>query len=431
MFGINPTGQPTRKNLPGTNKPGSDGRNIELQTDGSHIQWRLKGFNAAWNNLIAIKDLKGADGPKGPQGAPGAKGDAGEPGISGSKGDTGAKGEPGNTGPQGPPGADGSPGKDGTNGADGKNGNDGRKVELRKTDTHVQWRYFGETLWHDLIALDDLKGPKGDKGPRGEQGDRGPQGVMGYTGPRGPKGDPGSGGGGGIDSVVAGTNVTVDNTDPANPVVSAAGGGGTPGGDTTEVQYNDAGAFEGDPGFVYDPALGIALLKSLRFQNDEAGGGHAIIVFSQTATDIVGNSLLIQAGEGNGTGAGGNLVLVAGSGGSDADGGAIVLEAGNGGNVAGSGSDVQIKAGYANAGDGNGGNIIITSGDENGAGTPGLIKLKNGAGGIHGILDFNSLTGAEKTFIFPDEDGTIALLTDIPTAGLSHPQVMARLSIGF
>ena len=32
--------------------------------------------------------------------------------------------------------------------------------------------------------------------------------------------------GGRVDSVVAGTNVTVDNTDPANPIVSASGGGG-------------------------------------------------------------------------------------------------------------------------------------------------------------------------------------------------------------
>lgn len=31
---------------------------------------------------------------------------------------------------------------------------------------------------------------------------------------------------GGVQSVVAGTNVTIDNTDPANPVISASGGGG-------------------------------------------------------------------------------------------------------------------------------------------------------------------------------------------------------------
>lgn len=41
-------------------------------------------------------------------------------------------------------------------------------------------------------------------------------------------------GGGGIQSIVAGTNITVDNTDPANPVVSASGGGGGGGG---KVQY--------------------------------------------------------------------------------------------------------------------------------------------------------------------------------------------------
>jgi len=36
-----------------------------------------------------------------------------------------------------------------------------------------------------------------------------------------------SGGGGQVDSVVAGTNVTVDNTDPINPIINASGGGGT------------------------------------------------------------------------------------------------------------------------------------------------------------------------------------------------------------
>lgn len=42
-----------------------------------------------------------------------------------------------------------------------------------------------------------------------------------------------SGGGGGVQSVVAGTGVTVDNTDPLNPVVSATGGGG--GGDAFDI----------------------------------------------------------------------------------------------------------------------------------------------------------------------------------------------------
>lgn len=46
--------------------------------------------------------------------------------------------------------------------------------------------------------------------------------LRGAVGPEGPQGDPGV-----IQSIVAGTNVTVDDTDPANPIVSATGGSGS------------------------------------------------------------------------------------------------------------------------------------------------------------------------------------------------------------
>jgi hypothetical protein len=48
-------------------------------------------------------------------------------------------------------------------------------------------------------------------------------------------------------SIVAGTNVTVTGTWP-NQTIAASGGGGTPGGSTTEVQYNNAGVFAGITG---------------------------------------------------------------------------------------------------------------------------------------------------------------------------------------
>lgn len=44
-------------------------------------------------------------------------------------------------------------------------GADGREVELAKSDTHVQWRYVGDELWVDLVALADLEGTTGDDGP--------------------------------------------------------------------------------------------------------------------------------------------------------------------------------------------------------------------------------------------------------------------------
>ena len=46
-----------------------------------------------------------------------------------------------------------------------------------------------------------------------------------------------AGGGGQVDSVVAGTNVTIDNTDPINPIINAAGGGG--GGSSIVASYVD------------------------------------------------------------------------------------------------------------------------------------------------------------------------------------------------
>jgi hypothetical protein len=74
-------------------------------------------------------------------------------------------------------------------------------------------------------------GPQGPVGPTGPPGATGPQGPQGATGAQGPKGDTGATGAQGpagspgapgvVQAVVAGTNVTVNNTDPARPVVSA------------------------------------------------------------------------------------------------------------------------------------------------------------------------------------------------------------------
>lgn len=79
------------------------------------------------------------------------------------------------------------------------------------------------------------QGIQGEQGPQGEQGiqgETGPQGLQGETGPegpQGPQGDPGIQGlPGVVQSIVAGTNVAVDATDPANPIVSSSGGDGLP-----------------------------------------------------------------------------------------------------------------------------------------------------------------------------------------------------------
>lgn len=108
---------------------------------------------------------------RGPQGIQGTAG------TNGTNGTNGTDGAPGATGPAGADGVDGVDGTNGTNGAPG--------------DTGAQ-------------------GPRGIQGIKGDKGDQGDQGVAGADGADGV-----------VQSVVAGTNVTVDSSDPANPVVSA------------------------------------------------------------------------------------------------------------------------------------------------------------------------------------------------------------------
>lgn len=167
---------------------GQDGREVEIQSDATYIQWRHVG-SKKWINLIAIKDLEGEVGPKGVPGIQGLKGDPGIPGQKGNTGDTGSRGLPGTTG---------EPGIDGKAGKDGDNGKDGREIELRIYAGYIQWHYIGDVSWKNLISLDELRGPKGDEGSEGKKGERGPKGdkgdmgIIGYTGPKGPKGDPGT-----------------------------------------------------------------------------------------------------------------------------------------------------------------------------------------------------------------------------------------------
>lgn len=43
-------------------------------------------------------------------------------------------------------------------------GQNAREIELQKSETHITWRYVGEEVWRDLVALNDIKGDKGDRG---------------------------------------------------------------------------------------------------------------------------------------------------------------------------------------------------------------------------------------------------------------------------
>lgn len=93
--------------------PGGSGGSMDLRVADGYVQYSTDG-GSTWTNLIAVADLKGAQGdtgPQGPKGDPGAKGDPGEKGDTGAQG---VKGDTGATGPAGPQGPAGAPGKNGS-----------------------------------------------------------------------------------------------------------------------------------------------------------------------------------------------------------------------------------------------------------------------------------------------------------------------------
>ena len=118
---------------------GEDGKSVQLQKTSTHIQWKNTG-EETWNNLIPLYEIKG---------------DTGAEGIAGDQGPRG---------PQGPKGDIGEIGPAGPMGQKGDQGENGKNIELQKTQTHIQWKVEGESLWTDLVPLSELKGEKGDKG---------------------------------------------------------------------------------------------------------------------------------------------------------------------------------------------------------------------------------------------------------------------------
>jgi hypothetical protein len=144
-------------------------------------------------------------------------------------------------------------------------------------------------------------------------------------------------------------------------------GGGTPGGATTQIQYNNAGAFAGSANFVFDGSNTVTL--------------NGVLKGVTTGGATPGGSLTVSAGDANGSATGGNLTLAAGTG---DNGGTLFATGGNADTTFGGG--VQIEGGQSSAS--GGGAIEITGGE--GATTGGGVTIgagvsNNGAGAITAI----------------------------------------------
>jgi hypothetical protein len=112
------------------------------------------------------------------------------------------------------------------------------------------------SAWTSLGTLAGPQGPAGADGADGADGATGPAGADGADGANGADGADGVGviTGGTTGQVLAKASNTDYDTEWVDQ--TGGGGGGTPGGSDTQVQFNDGGSFAGDSGLAYNDTAG-------------------------------------------------------------------------------------------------------------------------------------------------------------------------------
>jgi hypothetical protein len=168
--------------------------------------------------------------------------------------------------------------------------------------------------------------------------------------------------------------------------VWGGGGGGTPGGADTNVQYNDGGAFGGDGNFTWDKTARALTLKgdggyaTIQGVADGSSQGFFLAGGDASIADTNGGDFMMFGGNGEGTGLGGGFAILGGTGGvTDADGGSIILSPGTAG----------------------------------GSGVNGRLRFVDPSSGSQASMDMSGLA-TDRTFTFPNKDGTFAMLDDTP-----------------
>ena len=133
--------------------------------------------------------------------------------------------------------------------------------------------------------------------------------------------------------------------------VAQTGGGGTPGGSNTQVQFNNSGAFGGDADFTYDSTNNVLTIGKAVIGSQF--GGTAL-----TSNDVA-NPLYIVGANKTGTG--------------------------------GTAQTIEIVGGSGAGTNNNGGNLSISSGAKSGTGTDGNIDIN----GLSGYVNIRNSVGAE------------------------------------
>lgn len=146
---------------------GKDGREVELQNNGTAIQWRYVG-DSSWTDLVQLSEITGPQGPKGNTGETGPQGEMGPQGPAGETGPQGPVGPAGKDGAQGPKGDTGEIGPQGPKGDTGATPNiQIGTVQTLEPGQHATASMSG-TPENPLLNLGIPQGDKGDPGEDAE-----------------------------------------------------------------------------------------------------------------------------------------------------------------------------------------------------------------------------------------------------------------------
>jgi len=283
----------------------------------------------------------------------------------------------------------------GPQGPVGESGPAGDEVELQASATHIQWRYVGGSTWTNLVALSELVGPEGDTGPAGSTGAQGDAATI--TLGTVSTGAPGS-------SVVisnSGTsgaavfNFTIPRGDVGATGAAGATGGtgatGAAGADGKEVELQNTGSF------IQWRYVGESWTNLVAISAITGPAGATGAAGSTGATGATGAAATIAVGSVS-TGAPGSSATVT--------------------NVGTSGAAVF--------------NFAIPRGDVGATGSTGATGSQGpaGADGADGEgVPVGGTTGQVLTKV--DNTDYNTSWQDAGGSGLTQPQIMARVSIGF
>ena len=194
----------------------------------------------------------------------------------------------------------------------------------------------------------------------------------------------------------------------------AAGGSGTPAGSTTEIQYNNAGAFGASSKFTWNDTT-----RTLSVNHGTDNTGAIIQCPAQTTNATAGQALTVRSAAGLTSGNGGALALTAGAGGSSGSGGAITATAGVGA-TNGAGGHITLNAGVG-AGSGLGGSLTLqcgAGGTTNGT-TGGAVTVTAGAGPIGGGMVFTTGTSSQAAIA----GGNFRFIVGAPGSGTTYGKI--------